>query len=87
MSHAIPRGALAMTSVWTDCPHGWTLYDSYARLGGVIRRIADRRRPARWCGPGDYAEDLLTAGAWRNPFLDAASPGAPKSPRISIYNG
>lgn len=43
-------------------------------------------RPGIWplCKP---IEDLLTAGAWRNPFLDGPFPDPPKSPRITIYNG
>ena len=87
MNPAVPKRAPAVTSVSAPCPYGWHLHNSYARLGVAIRRIAARRRTAcRW-GPAATAEDLLTAGAWRNPFLDLVSQSAPKSPQIIFYNG
>lgn len=86
MRHAAPSGTLTMPPVGAPCPHGRT-HESYARLSGVIRRIVARRQASGQWGPGAQAEDLLTAGAWRSPFLDQASSSASKSPRILIYNG
>ncbi|MEC5182293.1 hypothetical protein RCH07_003669 [Arthrobacter sp. CG_A4] len=87
MNPAAPKRAPAMASVSAPCPYGWHLDESYARFGVAIRRIAARRRTAcRWGFPAT-AEDLLTAGAWRSPFLDLVSPSAQKSPRIKIYKG
>lgn len=87
MGHATPDGAVALPSVAVSRPRGWPLREYPARLCGRIRRFPVRRKSVHRGGHCTPVEDLLTAGAWRNPFLDVPHPGIPKSPRITIYNG
>lgn len=87
MVHATPDGALGVASAAAPSPGIWPLCEYHARLGGRMSRLPGRRKPAHRDEYRTPIEDLLTAGAWRNPFLDGMHPDAPKSPRITIYNG
>ncbi len=87
MGHATPGGALGLTSVQVPGPRGRHLHECRARLGVMIRRLPIGPGPVNRglrCTP---PEDLLTAAAWRNPFLDELSPDPPKSPRATVYYG
>ncbi|MCB5273347.1 hypothetical protein BJG92_00867 [Arthrobacter sp. SO5] len=87
MAHTTPGGAFGLTSVQVPRPRGRHLRECRARLGGMIRRLPIGLGPVNRGLRGTPPEDLLMAGAWRNPFLDEPSPDPPKSPRATVYNG